>query len=560
MSNESLEKKWKEALVGLGLATGSPSFAQEFKFEPNTLHHDLLPIAQLESSGGKNMQHKPSAKGEADTAYGALGLKGSTAHEEYLKSPSLQKLHPHLADFKALLGEMKSNPVFYNNVAASHWNRLKKLTGSPLKAAYAWRYGPAAAAKTPETAIMQDKYVQGYQKLAQPAMQKSEPLIKRGEMTGISALAPGKPTWRNKVVPGMRGGKAYNMDHLLSPTHVARGYSMTVHDGGQKIEVSAHHGGKLVASLDADRASYPAQNDKMHIGSALVQPTHRGQGLGSAMYEALYAHAKHKAGINTVMGGAHSTMAHNVHVKLAQKHGLKYAAQPNVANVNQPEGPYDDKWGEYSFKLSEQDLNKAIADIKPGIKIPHQGSTLTQQPSEPGENPKNAVYDYSHVLSPEHRAQGYKMYVGHEEPPEWMGGGGKHPVVHLMHPSMSNGDGVPVGMIIAHSNGNKIGTYLTDLASEHHGKGLGQSMYEALYAHSKHVLGATHVVGDLHSTMASKVHQKLSDKHGLGYKAIPNPKPPKMNIGAFDNRFQPYSYELKYDGFDKKLEEWSKKR
>ncbi len=391
MSDETLEKKWKEALVGLGMAAATPTFAQdkppaapttqtapkveEFKFDPKTLHHDLAPIAQLESSGGKNMAHKPSPKGEQDTAYGALGLKGSTAHEEYLKSPALQKLHPHLADFTALLGEMKYNPTFYNNVAASHWNRLKKLTGSNEKAAYAWRYGPGNAAKTPEQAIMADKYVQGYQKLSQPAVQKSEDLDK-----AIKDLKPGKPTWRDKGKsltlnpPHINAQKSFNMDHLLTPKHIAQGYSMTAHDNGHQMEVTAHHQGKLIGHVSGLRAtSSPVLKDRMHVDHALIDPQHRGQGLGTAMYEGLYAHAKHKAGINVVMGGTHSSMASGVHQKLAAKHGLGYkptkewgtplsSYSSKQAWDAAPNGEYDNKYGDYRFRLSEEDLGKAIKD------------------------------------------------------------------------------------------------------------------------------------------------------------------------------------------------------
>ncbi len=576
MSNEKLEKKWKEALLGLSLATASPATAptmtpqpeKQITFDPKSLHRDLHPIAHMESSFGQNMKHKVSSKGELDTAVGALGLKPTTAHEEYLRSPALQKLHPNLKEVKALLNEMKSNPQFYNNVAATHWNRLKKLTGSPEKAAFAWRYGPTAASKTPDAAILKDKYVQGYIKHANPEVQKSEDLMKKG----IDSLRPGTPTWRDKNKNMMGGGggyKVFNYDHLLSPQHIAKGYSLTAHDNGHNLEVTAHHNGKVVGNVDGHRA--PVLKDKLQVSSALVQPEHRGQGLGTAAYEALYTHAKHKGGITTVSGGVHSTMARHVHQKMAEKHGLAYHAKPEIGNElarptypnmnawkQAPIGEYDNKFGPYEMKLSEENLGKAIGDIKPGTQM-----AGTEHPT----------FDYSHILRPEHRAAGYTMHIEHTPTINAISGlpvpGLKpSPTVTINHPNAPLG----AGILEASHRGNAIEPSVADIPDEHQGQGLGQAMYEALYAHGKHVLGATEARGDAHSTMASRVHQKLSVKHGLGYMAQPNKAksnvansqlssltPKQQSKGAYDAKFAPYSYALKYDDFAKELEDWNKK-
>ena len=47
------------------------------------------------------------------------------------------------------------------------------------------------------------------------------------------------------------------------------------------------------------------------------------------------------------------------------------------------------------------------------------------------------------------------------------------------------------------------------------GRGLGLAMYEAVMAHAKNALGATHVAGGIHSTMASAAHERLARKHGM---------------------------------------------
>lgn len=58
-----------------------------------------------------------------------------------------------------------------------------------------------------------------------------------------------------------------------------------------------------------------------------LDPKYRGKGLGLAMYEAAYAHAK-ELGFGTVIGGSHSEDASRVHRSLAAKHGYAYKAIP----------------------------------------------------------------------------------------------------------------------------------------------------------------------------------------------------------------------------------------
>lgn len=133
-------------------------------WSPEGLHPDLVPIAHLESSWGKNITHG-AGKNEMDTAFGALGFKPQTAYEEYSKSKSAQKLHPNLLDQNAFLNEFRGNPEFYNHMASQHFNRLTKLHGSPEKAAYAWRWGSTAAANADDATIESEPYVQKYKAL-----------------------------------------------------------------------------------------------------------------------------------------------------------------------------------------------------------------------------------------------------------------------------------------------------------------------------------------------------------------------------------------------------------
>jgi GNAT superfamily N-acetyltransferase len=146
------------------------------KWTPEGLHPDLIPIAHLESSFGLNVQHAPNSKGDFHTAYGALGFKPVTAHEEYLKSKPLQETFPNLKDPAEFLKQFKSNPQFYNTVASAHFLRLKARHGSPEKAAYAWRWGTGAAGAAGDDKVEKDSYVMRYRHLAtQTGLQKAQP-------------------------------------------------------------------------------------------------------------------------------------------------------------------------------------------------------------------------------------------------------------------------------------------------------------------------------------------------------------------------------------------------
>jgi len=85
----------------------------------------------------------------------------------------------------------------------------------------------------------------------------------------------------------------------------------------------------------------------------------------------------------------------------------------------------------------------------------------------------------------------------------------------------------------------------SNIEPEHQRKGLGVAAYEALLTHGHHKLGATRVAGDIHSTSASGVHQKLSDKHGMDYKPQDNPNKFHDQTGPYDNRFSEYNYPIK---------------
>lgn len=184
-----LSKSWKHAFVGAmaaaSLTGGQMAHAEENKapkWTPAGLTEELHPIAHLESSFGKKTTHASHSKGDYHTAVGAVGLKPVTAHEEYKRTPWLQKTFPNLHDADKFTEEFKKNPAFYNHVATAHWHRLKKLVGGNVaRAAYAWRWGQGAAIRDPAEVREGDPYVTAYKKLSvqrQPAAGLQNPLAK----------------------------------------------------------------------------------------------------------------------------------------------------------------------------------------------------------------------------------------------------------------------------------------------------------------------------------------------------------------------------------------------
>lgn len=90
-----------------------------------------------------------------------------------------------------------------------------------------------------------------------------------------------------------------------------------------------------------------------------------------------------------------------------------------------------------------------------------------------------------------------------------------------------------------------LGVEMSTLKGEHRGKGLGQSMYEAVMAHAKNAHGAHTIKGDDHSTSSHRVHQKLAEKHGLDYDHLHDDGDGVEE--DFDGAFGDYEYALKQE-------------
>ena len=243
------------------------------KWSPKNLHHELHPIAHLESRFGQDMDHKVSSKGSFDTAYGAVGLKPMTAHEEYKRTPVLLQKYPKLTDPSDFEAKFKSDPTFYNEIASAHWKRLRSLTPSAARAAYSWRFGLTAQAKASDEDVANAEYVKKFLDM----LRKDKKVVKKSEELGKVVLNPNAGyKFEYKTTNDMRG------DGVMpgTMTHHVNAFTADGSYAGQCwFEEKEGRG---------DPELYP------HWVS--VHPNHMRKGLASAMY----AHAEKMSGLKIV--------------------------------------------------------------------------------------------------------------------------------------------------------------------------------------------------------------------------------------------------------------------
>lgn len=324
------------------------------KWTPEGLHSHLVPIAHLESSWGKNMTHLAHSKGDFHTAYGPVGMKPSTAHEEWTKTKKLKELYPGLEDPVTFTAKFKQDWKFHNLVASSHFLRLVHRHGTPEKAAYAWRWGSTAASGAPESEIQNSPYVMRYRDLAaSTGVKKSEDLQKMA----IAAIRPGAVVDTPSIQANFDSGgeKTYEVrdySHVL-PKTARKNYALFVgsHRQGWKAVAKVFHKGDIerggrVRHIGEVKAGIDRHTADIDV--ATVDDKHQGKGLGMAAYEALYAHVYHVHKVRSVVGDSHSTLAAKVHDKLAAKHGLDY---PFRDSEKEDGRPFDRAFGAYEYDL-----------------------------------------------------------------------------------------------------------------------------------------------------------------------------------------------------------------
>jgi GNAT superfamily N-acetyltransferase len=180
-------------------------------------------------------------------------------------------------------------------------------------------------------------------------------------------------------------------------------------------------------------------------------------------------------------------------------------------------------------------LKKAISLIPPGPEVRESRNVIA--PNSHLSSQGYRVHNFGHVLSPEHQQAGYQLHVLHNPK-----SGGINAIMTQRDPVYGLRQ---VGYLKSIHEGQNLEVNDADLDKSYWGKGLGTAMYEAVMAHGFHS-GARQVVGDIHSTLAPKAHQRISAKHGMDYQATPTPAPQLISgHGPDDNRVGPYQYALK---------------
>jgi len=145
---EDMKKGTLKSMLTAGAMAGSlmaanPAHAPAAGHPPEQYSRDkmLNAIKQVESSGGKNTQHKPTSHG---TAYGAWAVMPDTIHETIKMNPDLKRQYRKALQLQGdnLNRYMQDNPKLEQAIVNRHLDRLEHHLGrDPAKLGYAWNQG-----------------------------------------------------------------------------------------------------------------------------------------------------------------------------------------------------------------------------------------------------------------------------------------------------------------------------------------------------------------------------------------------------------------------------------
>jgi 8-oxo-dGTP pyrophosphatase MutT (NUDIX family) len=195
---------------------------------------------------------------------------------------------------------------------------------------------------------------------------------------------------------------------------------------------------------------------------------------------------------------------------------------PNNMELHGPEDK-DENAVTKMFGLAKSELDDLIKKI---AELP-EGKPIGQS------QPTQKVYNYSHLLSPEHQKEGYRLRVVDRQH-------NRKDLPHFKAEVFKFPNEKPVGRVSAYKTGKTISPH-AELHKDHKGKGLGQAMYLALYRHAMNN-GVSHVSGWYHSQDASHVHQALARKHGLAYQ--PKLVDPEATLHMEEFPMDKYRYKI----------------
>lgn len=288
----------------------------DYGYDFTGYNEELFPIAYQESMFGRYMDHQPHSKGPFDTAFGPLGIKPSTAIEQYRRSKDIQQRYPGLDTNEKFMKEFHSNPDLYRDIANAFWDFLKQRAKGDLgRAAYGWRVGQGAALRHPDERVKNYYYTKAYNKLWNQYLS--------GEEMDLNKVAKSEDSWdewgpqwgdfdydyegRGEEVPWWvqyhRSQPPF--EPRVPPTfELPNGYALHYgeNEGGPYIQVTAPNNGPVVGTLElvpryyvpegyeeADRDERPLRLDQYPYHYAVfsvgVHPEHQRQGLATAMYD-----------------------------------------------------------------------------------------------------------------------------------------------------------------------------------------------------------------------------------------------------------------------------------
>jgi GNAT superfamily N-acetyltransferase len=144
----------------------------------------------------------------------------------------------------------------------------------------------------------------------------------------------------------------------------------------------------------------------------------RGRGLGTAMYEAVFSHAKSQ-GVKKIAGDVQSADAAALHNRLAKKHGFKYKANP-IPGVTEQDfnehGVYP--YGSYSYALKseiEPGMGGEPAINEDEIFGPGHGVIFYRDDEDELEKADLPGTEHHHLLTPPGTQKGNKVKVTHSD-------------------------------------------------------------------------------------------------------------------------------------------------
>lgn len=424
-TESDLEKGIKSTIAGLGLVAGLgmnpsildapkeiPAQQQEAqkssfaKFGTQPEDHFLHNIMQVETSGGKNLNHPKIKYGmhKGSQAIGKFALMPHTIKEIAKRYNMQGKSHPeidaiHDMPTNQVSGYISKNPHVELELARTLANHVIKKHGGDLKkAAYGWKYGHNLNSKDiNKTKLKHDPYLNNFSSLS-----------KGKSVVGLipASAAFGDPRSVASVV------KSEDLEKGINGDWQSEGYKLRLRQlkDGNRIYAYGPDNKKIGHVLYTNN---PSKTGHLRVHTAHLDDDHRGKGIYQAMLSMAANHAKdmgHKGIVSE--GFQRSPSATRAWEKVANSQ--VDSGYPVSIGVKQPDGSYKE---EKVHKPSiDYFINKSEEDL---LKGSFQRKNKAQISPEEHENTKkwvNATASVDDIPSPAAR----EIRENLQQPPEML--------------------------------------------------------------------------------------------------------------------------------------------